>query len=130
MVKALFSSNGATYDVSVDGGRALTRGKAVIIANVRNYAGICEIANQAGITTGCLDIVVLPEESVLAVLKYLMFAKFLRIDLLKSVTYLKGNTVHITSDQPIPVELDGDFNGRHSAVDISMIPASVPLIVP
>ena len=129
-IRALFNSSGATYHVSVDGGRSITQGKAVIIGNVRNYAGICEIAYQAGVDTGVLDVVVLPKENILSLARYLLFAKFLRIDLLKNVLYLKGRTVRINSDKPIPVELDGDFCGRHDEVNIHIIPGSVPLIVP
>lgn len=128
--RALFSSSGATYRVTVDDEPYVAEGKAVIIGNVRNYAGICEIAYQAGVDTGVIDIVVLPKESILALTKYLFFAKFLRVDMLKNVTYLKGQKVIIQSDIPIPVELDGDFVDRHHAVDIRLIPASVPLIVP
>lgn len=128
--RALFSSSGATYRVTVDDNPVVYEGKAVIIGNVRNYAGICEIAYKAGVTTGVLDVVVLPKESILSLAKYLFFAKFLKIDMLKDVTYLKGQKILIQSDIPIPVELDGDFVDRHQAVDIGLIPASVPLIVP
>jgi diacylglycerol kinase family enzyme len=128
--RALFSSDGASYRVTVDDDPTVYVGKAVIMGNVRNYAGICEIAYKAGVDNGDLDVVVLPKESILSLAKYLFFAKFFRIDMLKGVTYLKGQKVFIQSENPIPVELDGDFVDRHQAVDIRLIPASVSLIVP
>ena len=130
MIRALSTTENAVFRVTVDDDPAVYRGKAVIVANVRTYGGICEIAHKAGISTGRLDVVVLPEENAAAVVKYLLYAKFFKIDLLKNVTYLQGEKIRIESDIPIPVELDGDFNGRHDRVEIGVIPASVPLVAP
>jgi YegS/Rv2252/BmrU family lipid kinase len=129
-LRALTTTTGALFHVTVDDGAASAQGKAVIIGNVRNYAGICEIAWQAGVDTGVLDIVILPKEDLLSLATYLLYAKFSRIDRLPGVTYLKGSTIRIQSDQPIPVELDGDFCDRHDEVTIQLIPGSVPLVVP
>ena len=128
--RALLNPSDAVYRVCVDDGTTVATGKAVIVANVRNYAGICEIAYQAGVDTGVLDIVVLPEDSLLSIARYLAWAKFGRIDRLNNVTYLKGRKVHIQSESPIPVELDGDFFGRHDTVEIRLLPAAVPLVAP
>lgn len=130
IIKALFTSGSSGYKVTVDDGPSAYEGKAVIVGNVRNYAGICEIACDAGITTGVLDIVILPSERLLDLSRYLFYAKFSRIDRLNNVTYLKGKRFTIQSDAPIPVELDGDFCGLHDTVEISLVPSSLPLIVP
>jgi diacylglycerol kinase family enzyme len=82
------------------------------------------------VDTGVLDIVVLPEDSLLSIARYLAWAKFGRIDRLSNVTYLKGRNVLIQSESPIPVELDGDFFGRHDTVEIRLLPAAVPLVAP
>lgn len=128
--KALFSSDSATYRVTVDEGPTVYRGQAVIVGNVRTYAGICEIACDAGVDTGVLDVVILPSERLRDLTRYLLYAKFSRIDRLKDVVYLKAQHLRVESDAPIPVELDGDFCGRHDTVDIRLIPATVPLVVP
>jgi YegS/Rv2252/BmrU family lipid kinase len=128
--RALSTAENSVFRVTVDDDPSEYLGKAVIVANVRTYGGICEIAHKAGIATGVLDVVVLPEENAMAVVKYLIYAKFFKIDMLKNVTYLKARNIRIESGSPIPVELDGDFNGRHDRVDITVIPASVPLVVP
>ncbi len=128
--KALFTKDQATYHVTVDDDPRVYEGKAVIVGNVRTYAGICEIACDAGVDTGVLDIVILPSERLLDLARYLFYAKFSRIDRLNDVVYLKGQRLRVQSDAPVPVELDGDFCGRHDTVDIQLIPASVALVVP
>ncbi len=47
---------------------------------------------------------------------------------LKGVSYLKGSHIRIRSDILIPVELDGDFNGRHREVVIELTKGVVPIV--
>jgi diacylglycerol kinase (ATP) len=130
-LRACSSSSNVTYRVTVDDLQTEITGKAVLVANVRNYAGICEMAHDAGICTETMDIVVLPRDNLLSLLKYLTCARFSRISRLEGVTYLKAKkTVVIRSDEHIPVELDGDFFDRHREVVIHNQPGSLPLIVP
>ena len=126
--RALRNPAHCLFDVVVDGTKR-ARGAMVLVCNVRNFGGICEIAFDAGVDTGQLDIVVLPRINLLSLLKYGLFSKFSRVTRLKGVTYLKGKTVDIDSKTPIPVELDGDFNGWHSHVTIKIKPGCVPLLV-
>jgi len=129
ILKALKNPSPAEYDVVVDD-KKFVRGAAVLVCNVRNYAGICEVAWEADVCSRTLDIIVFPKDNFLSFLKYLMFAKFSRVTKLDGVSYLKGKKVRITSRVDVPVELDGDFNGRHSVVDIEIMNQQVPLVVP
>ncbi|MBU1170169.1 MAG: YegS/Rv2252/BmrU family lipid kinase [Proteobacteria bacterium] len=129
--RAMKTMSQAPLTVRIDGKAIEAQGQAVLVCNVRNYAGICEIAYDAGVTTGGLDVVVLPGENLLSLLSYLAYAKFSRITRLKDVVYLKAEKqVIIQSESLIPVELDGDFHGRHTQVTIDIIKGLVPLIVP
>jgi YegS/Rv2252/BmrU family lipid kinase len=127
--RALKNPAHSQFDVVVDGTKR-ARGAMVLVCNVRNFGGICEIAFDAGVDTGQLDIVVFPSINLFSSLKYGIFSKFSRVTRLKGVKYLKGKTVEIDSKTPIPVELDGDFNGWHSHVTIQLKPGCVPLLVP
>lgn len=129
ILRSLKNHSQSMFDVVVDGTKR-ARGAIVLVCNVRNYAGLCEIAFDAGVDTGQLDVVVFPRDNLLSFLKYLACAKLSRVTRLAGVTYLKGRSVEISSDKSIPVELDGDFNGRHSGVTIKLKPACVPLMVP
>lgn len=130
-VRAMKTASSSPLKVVVDDGACEAQGKAVVVCNVRNYGGICELAHDAGVDTRCMDVVVLPKENLKSLLTYLTYAKFSRITRINGVVYLKAKkNILIQSDEPIPVELDGDFNGRHDQVTIKVHPASVPLIVP
>jgi diacylglycerol kinase family enzyme len=129
MWRSMKTASPAPLQVETDGLRRAT-GAAVLVCNVRTYAGICEIAWQAGIDTGCLDVVVLPAEGLLPLATYLAAARFSRITRLKGVAYLKARQVRITSPEPIPIQVDGDFAGRHQEVRIDLAPSSLPLVVP
>ncbi len=117
------------FNVVVDD-RVFARGQWVIVSKTRTYGSICEMAFDAGVATGVLDIIVLPGESAGASLLYFLMAKFSRITRLKNVGYLKGKKVTITAGGPIPMEVDGDFAGRYPEVTIELHPASLPLVVP
>lgn len=129
ILEALGQHSKSEFCVEVDGA-APVKGAAVLVCNIRNYAGICDIAYDADIASRVLDIVVLPKDNLFSFLKYLLFARFSKITRLKNIKYLKGKKIKITSDIQIPIELDGDFNDRHAEVTIELLQEQVPLIVP
>ena len=117
------------FHVAVDG-RHRARGEIVLVNNVRSYGGICEMAFDAGVDSGNLDIIVLPKENAQSIAKYFFMARFSRVTRLKGVAYLKGRQVTITADTPIPMQLDGDFAGRFPEVHISLKPNCLPIMAP
>ncbi|RJP85061.1 MAG: diacylglycerol kinase family lipid kinase [Desulfobacteraceae bacterium] len=117
------------FHVAVDG-RHRARGEIVLVNNVRSYGGICEMAFDAGVDSGNLDIIVLPKENAESIAKYFFMARFSRITRLKDVAYLKGRQVTITADTPIPMQLDGDFAGHFPEVHISLKPNYLPIMGP
>lgn len=129
VLRTLRSSSHDPLNVMVDG-RQQARGEIVLVCNVRSYGGICEMAFDAGVDSGCLDIVVLPKESAGSIAMYFFMARFNRITRLKGVSYLKGQQVTITADAPIPMQLDGDFAGRFPEVRISLKPNCLPILAP
>lgn len=130
-LKAVKNPSQSPMRVTIDDGEIKTQGAAVLVANVRNYGGICNMAYEAGVSTGLLDVVVFPRENLFSLLVYLLTAKFGKITRIKDVTYVKAKkNVLVQSDEPIPVELDGDFYDHHNEVLIQNQPGSLPLIVP
>ncbi|SMC90239.1 lipid kinase, YegS/Rv2252/BmrU family [Desulfocicer vacuolatum DSM 3385] len=127
--RALINPAHSRFDVVVDGAKC-TRGAMVLVCNVRNYGGICDIAFDAGVDTRVLDIIVFPHMNLLSLLRYGVYAKFSRVTRLRGVKYFKGKIVDIDSVTPIPVELDGDFKGWHSHVSIQLESGCVPLLIP
>jgi len=129
ILRALRRPDHGLFDVKVDGVKC-ARGAMVLVCNVRNFGGMCEIAFDAAVDSRQLDIVVFPVMNLFSLLKYFLFSKFSRITRLRGVRYLKGKKIEIDSITPIPVELDGDFNGWHSHVSIQMKSGKVPLMTP
>lgn len=130
-LKAVKNPSPHPMRVVIDEGEIQVQGAAVLVANVRNYGGICEMAYGAGVCTGELDVVVFPRENLMSLLTYLLTAKFGKITRIKGVTYVKAKkNIRVKSDVPIPVELDGDFFDRHNEVLIENQPGTLPLIAP
>lgn len=130
-IRAIKTSPNMPLNVRIDDGTLDAQGRAVLVSNIRNYGGICEMAHDAGVTTGVLDVIIFPKENLLSLLTYLAYAKFSRVTRLQGVIYAQAkNHVLIQSEVPIPVELDGDFFERHHEVHIDVKPGILPLIVP
>ncbi len=129
LVQSIKKSSSLSYKITIDE-TTVAHGAMVLIANVQCYAGICKIAFDAGVNTGVLDIVIFPKISYISFVKYFLFAKFSKVTRLKSVKYLKGKRIKITSDKPIKMELDGDYADQHQEVEIELIPSSLPIIAP
>ncbi len=117
--------------VSIDNGVIKANGAAVLVSNVRNYAGICEMASDAGISNGLLDVIIFPRDNLLALLSYLICARFGNIKKISDVIYVKARkSILVQSEEPLPVQLDGDFYARHHEVLIRNQPGTLGLIVP
>ncbi|MFZ5570362.1 MAG: diacylglycerol/lipid kinase family protein [Thermodesulfobacteriota bacterium] len=127
--RALRNKERTSFTAVVDD-RVFVKGQWVVVCKTRSYGAICEMAFDAGVDTGLLDIIVLPWENAGALLLYFLLAKFSRITRLSQVSYLKGKKVAITADAPIPMEVDGDFAGRFPEVIIEILPGCLPLMVP
>ena len=126
--RAIHSFSNNELSVTIDG-KNVGKSPTVIVSNVRNYAGLFKLAYKAGITTGKLDVIMLPKISLFALIKYAVVIKLSKVTNLKGVKYIQGSDIKINSSIPIPVELDGDFKDRFSEVNIRIIPKSLPLII-
>ncbi len=117
------------YNVVVDG-KFHAIGAMVLVCNVRTYGGFCTPAFDAGIDTGVLDVLVLPGKHFFDLAMMLVHSAFGRITRMRGVHYLKGKQVTITAEDPIPVQLDGDFQGRYPAIGIDLQPGALSLLIP
>ena len=117
------------YEVCVDETH-YAKGAMVLVSNVRTYAGICTVAHTAGIDTGVLDVVVLPQTRAKDLINYMAHIYFGKLHSVKGVQYLKGKKISIQCKNPMPVQLDGDFFGRHEEVNIELSTTGYPILVP
>ncbi len=126
--KVIKSFKNSKYEIMVDG-KDYGTSPAIIISNLKNYAGVFSLAYNAGINTGFLDIIMLPKISFFSLLKYILIIKLYNVSKISGAKYINGSEITIRSNQTIPVELDGDFQKRYSKVDIKIIKGKIPLII-
>ncbi|MFH1157194.1 MAG: diacylglycerol kinase family protein [Pseudomonadota bacterium] len=122
-----FRAGQQKFNVKVDN-QVSVSGAMVLVSNVKNYAGLFDMAFDADIASGSLDVILLPKASPLFLAQCLAAGVLSRITRIPGVVYLKGRDVTITESSPIPVQIDGDFAGWHDRVSIRMEPARIPII--
>jgi diacylglycerol kinase (ATP) len=90
---------------------SLTEGSFVLIGNGRRYGGPFPFFKQAVIDDGLLDVVAFKQLGYLEIIKYLQDVFFSSEIRMPEVEYFQTRKLRITSDQDVPVELDGELVG-------------------
>jgi diacylglycerol kinase (ATP) len=84
----------------------------VLVGNGRHYGGPFPFFKHAVIDDGLLDIVAFKQLGYLEIIKYLQDVFFSSEIRLPEVEYFQTRRLRITSDQDVPVELDGELVGN------------------
>jgi YegS/Rv2252/BmrU family lipid kinase len=87
-------------------------GSLVLIGNGRRYGGPFPFFKQAVIDDGLLDVVVFKQLGYLEIIKYLQDVFFSSEIRTPDVEYFQTRRLRVTSDQDVPVELDGELVGN------------------
>jgi YegS/Rv2252/BmrU family lipid kinase len=101
----------------------------VLVSNVRNYGGLFRVTDRALPDSGHLDVCVFSRASRLRLIRYAVAALRGRVSALSGVHYTTGKRIAIRSDEPVPVEVDGDYYGE-TPVEIGVIPGVLPILTP
>ena len=91
---------------------AITEASFVLIGNGRRYGGPFPFFKHAVLDDGLLDIVAFRQVGYLEIIKYLQDVFFSSDIRLPEVEYFQTERLRITSDQDVPVELDGELVGN------------------
>src|SRR5438105_15556399 len=83
----------------------------VLIGNGRRYGGPFPFFKQALLDDGLLDVVAFKQVGYLEIIKYLQDVFFSSEIRLPEVEYFQTRQLRVTSDQDVPVELDGELIG-------------------
>jgi diacylglycerol kinase family enzyme len=111
-------------------------GTSIFIFNLPNYALGLPFAPEAKGNDGLLDLVVFPERGPINALKYLALVVLRRHLMEPGVEHRKIRKVTITSNETVPVQLDGDPGGRIEVApggagwSAEVLPAAVRVVVP
>jgi diacylglycerol kinase (ATP) len=91
---------------------SVREGSFVLIGNGRHYGGPFPFFKHAILDDGLLDVVVFKSLGYLEIIKYLQDVVFSSDIRVPQVEYFQTRRLRITSDEDVPVELDGELVGN------------------
>jgi diacylglycerol kinase (ATP) len=101
----------------------------VLIGNGRLYGGPFPFFKQAVIDDGLLDVVAFRRLGYLEIIKYLQDVVFSSEIRVPEVEYFQTRHLRVTSEQDVPVELDGELAG-HCPVDFGIREKGLRVLAP
>ena len=107
----------------------VAEGSFVLIGNGRRYGGPFPFFKQARIDDGLLDVVVFKQLGYLEIIKYLQEVFFSSEIRLPEVEYFQTRRIRVSSEQEVPVELDGELVGQ-CPVEFQMRERTLRVLVP
>ncbi len=115
--------------VIMDGGEPV-EGYSVIIGNARSYGGQFHVTPLADLDEETLDVCLFQRKDRRSMLRYgwgiLRGGKHIRF---RDVVYRKCRTVRIESEEPSPMQLDGDRFG-HTPAAFELAPRALQVLIP
>src|SRR3989440_9176592 len=108
---------------------SIDEGSFVLIGNGRLYGGPFPFFKHALIDDGLFDVVVFKRLGYLEIIKYLQDVVFSSDIRVPEIEYFQTRHLHITSEQDVPVELDGELVGQ-CPVEFRMHERALPVLAP
>jgi diacylglycerol kinase family enzyme len=102
---------------------------SVLIGNVREYGTGFSVLTEAVPNDGLLDVCILPCRHRGELLELLMQIALGEHAFGDSAIYLRGKTITVDCDKPLPVQLDGDSAG-FTPLAVDLLPGRVPFLLP
>jgi YegS/Rv2252/BmrU family lipid kinase len=94
-------------------GREALHGRVVLVGNGRHYGGPFRLFPDASFTDGLLDVLVMTSCSVQNIARVAMAAAAGRYPAwLREISYFQSPELDVSSDEPAPVQADGDVAGQ------------------
>jgi diacylglycerol kinase (ATP) len=107
----------------------LNEGSFVLIGNGRLYGGPFPFFKHAVIDDGLFDVVVFKRLGFLEIIKYLQDVVFSSDIRVPEVEYFQTRRLRVTSEQDVPLELDGELGGN-CPVDFQIQKKALPVLAP
>ena len=108
---------------------AVEEGSFVLVGNGRRYGGPFPFFKQAVLDDGLLDVVIFKQFGYLEIIRYLQDVFFSSEIKLPEVEYFQTRRLRVTSEQDVPVELDGELVGS-CPVEFQMRERSLRVLTP
>jgi diacylglycerol kinase family enzyme len=126
VLKTLGNLRDAKLEVMVDGGEKISGCNAMIL-KVREYGGLFVFADDARLDSGFFDVCVFREGTVGWICLYAFAGLMRKASDCPGLIHIKARKVRIESQEPVPVEIDGDHFGM-TPIEIELRPSVVPVI--
>ena len=108
---------------------SIEKGSFVLVGNGRLYGGPFPFFKHAVIDDGLLDVVVFKSLGYLEIIKYLQDVVFSSDIRVPEIEYFQTARLRVESEQPVPVEVDGELVGN-CPVEFSLQERSLRVLVP
>jgi YegS/Rv2252/BmrU family lipid kinase len=108
---------------------SIDEGSFVLVGNGRLYGGPFPFFKNAVNNDGLLDVIVFKRLGYLEIIRYLQDVLFSSKINAPEVEYFQTSRLRVTSDQPVPVELDGELVGN-SPVEFGVQKQSLRVLAP
>lgn len=104
-------------------------GRQVILVNIPRYARGLRFATDAELDDGRLDVRIFERGSTWNMLRYLWHVWHGTHEALEDVQCMKGQRIRVESDEPVPLQVDGDPGGTTPA-DFTVARSALTILVP
>jgi YegS/Rv2252/BmrU family lipid kinase len=128
-LRRVLTDRGAPMELTVDGQTVRGRVLMVVAGNIRNYAGVFQIAHAAVWDDGVLDLVIIFGGSLLDKLNSFLAILRRRATDRRRIAYFRVREAHIVAAHPAPVQADGDLVGV-TPMTIGIRPVALRIVVP
>ena len=117
-------------EAAIDGRTVASKLPGVaFVGNVKEYGTGFPILPYATPDDGLLDVCVLPCATPLDAVRQFMLAVNAEHVSGEGAIYTRGTKIRIESDEPVPVQVDGEAAG-HTPLEIELLPVRVPFVLP
>lgn len=99
----------------------------IVVSNTRNYGGLFSLCPAAVLTDGFLDVIVWRGKSILSLTGLFAAAFVKQTHRIRGADIRRGRVICIESDEPVPVQVDGDAFGT-TPLTVSLVPRGVQLL--
>lgn len=118
------------FKLNMDGNEISTSAHMLVIANASQFGNAAIIAPSADLHDGLLDLVIVEKPPFLKIpaLFYRLFS-----GTLKESSYLSAyrcSSFSAVADRPVHLHIDGESHEPVNAIDVRVIPASLPVFLP
>ena len=125
---SLFTSVPFPVHLQMDAGTMDIRVRLLVVSNIKGY-GLpgCELLSSANVTDGSLDLAFFKSQSIRSYLTHLKQLGKKRPMDERLLHHHRLKTASMTTERPIPVQMDGDFYG-YTPLEISVVPNSLSIL--